>query len=277
MSDFKKINGTPWHIGTISMSEDDERRHRNWCVYFRKDDVYCYKRKSKCIGSAHCDYYKEDPVEAATRHKDEFEESGNKPKIKIDVMNIERQKNQLNSLIGSYVEHSFYGDGKVVSVEEGKVTIAFDNGETRKFSTKDCIEKGFLKVIDNNKKYDADTFQNDLAQERTDMAQTRTNMAESRTSMARKRTGMAEVRTDMAFERTALSNSQTLLAYIRTAIATFAAGIGMFEFVSHPVIIKIGVAFMVVAPIILVVGFIHFFLVRKKMEKWERSPDDQNT
>ena len=75
---------------------------------------------------------------------------------------------------------------------------------------------------------------------------------------------------DMAFERTALSNSQTLLAYIRTAIAAFAAGIGMFEFVSHPVIIKIGIAFMTVGPIILVVGFVHYFIVRRKMSEWTK-------
>lgn len=122
---------------------------------------------------------------------------------------------------------------------------------------------------------DSTTLQNDLAQERTEMAQTRTNMAESRTNLAKKRTGMAEARTNMAFERTALSNSQTLLAYIRTAIAAFAAGIGMFEFVSHPTIIKIGIVFMAVAPAILVTGFVHYFLVRKKMAQWDNHSDDQ--
>ena len=107
------------------------------------------------------------------------------------------------------------------------------------------------------------------------MAQTRTDMAESRTNMARERTGMAEIRTDMAYERTALSNSQTLLSYIRTAIAAFATGIGMFEFVSHPVIIKIGIVFMAVAPVILVGGFVHWGMVRKKMEKWGRNSGDE--
>ena len=95
-------------------------------------------------------------------------------------------------------------------------------------------------------------------------------MAQERTEMAHERTSMAQERTDMAFERTALSNSQTLLAYIRTAIAAFAAGIGMFEFVSHPVIIKIGIAFMTVGPIILVVGFVHYFIVRRKMSEWTK-------
>ena len=130
--------------------------------------------------------------------------------------------------------------------------------------------------INPNIKNNIDTIalQNDLAQERTEMAQERTDMAESRTTMARKRTSMAQVRTDMAFERTAMSNSQTLLAYIRTAIAAFAAGIGMFEFVSHPIIIKIGIVFMAVAPVILVAGFVHFFIVRKKMGEWQRKDDE---
>ena len=115
-----------------------------------------------------------------------------------------------------------------------------------------------------------------MAQERTDMAQERTEMAQERTDMAQERTNMAEVRTDMAFERTALSNSQTLLAYIRTAIAAFAAGIGMFEFVSHPLIIKIGIAFMAVGPVVLVAGFIHYFSVRKKMQAWTRKGDPKD-
>ncbi len=277
MSDFKKINGTPWHVGTISMSEDDNRRHRNRCVYFRKDDIYCFKRKGKCIGSAHCDYYKEDPLEAASRHKGEPEFNSDKPRIQVDIKNIERQNNQLNSLVGERVEHSFYGEGRVVSVGDGRVTVEFDDGEARKFSTKDCIAKGFLKVIEdtaNNNNPDTASLQDDLAQERTEMTQTRTNVAESGTNLEIERTGMAEVRTDMAFERTALSNSQTLLAYIRTAIAAFAAGIGMFEFVSHPAIIKIGIVFMAVAPVLLVIGFVHYFLVRKKMAQWVKQPDD---
>ena len=112
--------------------------------------------------------------------------------------------------------------------------------------------------LNENNRIDYQAIQNDLAHERTDMAESRTNMAQERTSMAQERT-------DMAYERTALSNSQTLLAYIRTAIAAFAAGIGMFEFVSHPLIIKIGIAFMAVGPVILIVGFIHYFIVRKKL------------
>ena len=123
---------------------------------------------------------------------------------------------------------------------------------------------------------DYQLVQNDLAHERTEMAENRTNlahertdMAQERTSMAKKRTGMAQIRTDMAFERTELSNSQTLLSYFRTAVAIFAAGIGMFEFITRPVIVQIGIGFMAVSPFILIVGVVHYFIVRKRIKEWK--------
>ena len=70
----------------------------------------------------------------------------------------------------------------------------------------------------------------------------------------------------MAYERTALANSQTLLSYARTAIATFAAGIGMFEFVDNTTIVSIGIGFMVLAPIIFIVGVVYYAKVRKKIK-----------
>lgn len=85
------------------------------------------------------------------------------------------------------------------------------------------------------------------------------------TDLAEKRTGLAFERTSLAFERTALANSQTLLAYCRTAIAVFAAGIGMFEFVSNQTIVTIGVIMMIAAPIIAIVGVVHYFRVKKKI------------
>ena len=92
-------------------------------------------------------------------------------------------------------------------------------------------------------------------------------MARERTDLAELRTGMATERTDMAYERTALTNSQTFLAYCRTAIGTFAAGIGMFEFINNPEFIRIGIALMIASPIIVVVGVVHFFRVRGRLKR----------
>lgn len=95
-----------------------------------------------------------------------------------------------------------------------------------------------------------------------------TELAENRTHMSEERTAMAENRTRMAYDRTALANSQTLLSYSRTAIATFAAGIGMFEFVDNSTIVSIGIGFMVIAPAIFVIGLLHYLKVRKKISKY---------
>ena len=96
---------------------------------------------------------------------------------------------------------------------------------------------------------------------------TQDEMARERTDLAELRTGMATERTDLAYERTALTNSQTFLAYCRTAIGTFAAGIGMFEFINNPNIIHIGVGLMVASPIIVIIGVIHFLRVRHRLER----------
>ena len=78
---------------------------------------------------------------------------------------------------------------------------------------------------------------------------------------------MATERTDLAYERTALTNSQTFLAYCRTAIGTFAAGIGMFEFINNSNIVHIGVGLMVISPLIVILGAVHFFRVRHRLER----------
>jgi len=85
------------------------------------------------------------------------------------------------------------------------------------------------------------------------------------TDLAEKRTGLAFERTSLAFERTSLANSQTLLAYSRTAIAVLAAGIGMFEFIDNQTIVTLGIIMMAVAPVIMIIGVVHYFTVRKKI------------
>lgn len=108
--------------------------------------------------------------------------------------------------------------------------------------------------------------QTEMSSERTAMATERTAMATERTALAQERTAMAVEQTELAFERTALTNAQTLLSYTRTAIALLAAGIGMFEFVNNNAIITLGVAIMLLAPIVEAIGLIHFFLVRRRMK-----------
>lgn len=93
-----------------------------------------------------------------------------------------------------------------------------------------------------------------------------TELAEKRTGLSVERTSLAIERTSLAFERTRLANSQTLLSYSRTAIAVFAAGIGMFEFINDQTIVNIGIALMIVSPIIMIIGVIHYVRVRNKIK-----------
>ena len=104
-----------------------------------------------------------------------------------------------------------------------------------------------------------------LTEEKKELTQD--DLARERTELSELRTGMATERTDLAYERTALTNSQTFLAYCRTAIGTFAAGIGMFEFINNPEIVHIGMGLMVASPIIVIIGAVHFLRVRHRLEQ----------
>ena len=62
----RTIQGTPWHMGFGDRKkEDDPRRHKVRCVYFRHYDAesdmenYCLKSHKYCKGSAHCTKYSE--------------------------------------------------------------------------------------------------------------------------------------------------------------------------------------------------------------------------
>lgn len=55
--EMKKINGTPWHIGYITKT--DERRDKRRCIYYVKKDNSCFRIAGKCIGSSHCKQYAE--------------------------------------------------------------------------------------------------------------------------------------------------------------------------------------------------------------------------
>lgn len=51
----RKISGTPWHIETLKMSEDDERRHKSKCKYY--DNGKC-TININCYGSSRCKNYR---------------------------------------------------------------------------------------------------------------------------------------------------------------------------------------------------------------------------
>ena len=42
----------------VSLSGKDQRRQKQWCDFYRKDDKFCTKQVLKCQGSSQCPYYK---------------------------------------------------------------------------------------------------------------------------------------------------------------------------------------------------------------------------
>lgn len=62
MADSRKLTGHPWHVERLKKDEFDDRRDKRRCIHFIKTgtgESYCKKKVGKCIGSSHCEYYKE--------------------------------------------------------------------------------------------------------------------------------------------------------------------------------------------------------------------------
>lgn len=76
---YKKINGTPWHVGTLK--KNDDRRHKSRCKYFNSNNSCGYFEK--CIGSSHCQYYRErTPQDEIFKNKqDEKAKTNNKKNV----------------------------------------------------------------------------------------------------------------------------------------------------------------------------------------------------
>lgn len=135
MAGLNRMTGTPWHIEKYTREEGDSRRHRSRCIYYRKGDAYCCKVVDKCIGSAHCRYYKE-------QFKDTIS-------IKDKTLN---QPKKISSYEGyklfprnSYVQHTKYGTGKVQKIDTGKITIDFGSQGQKCFDLELCIKNNLLK------------------------------------------------------------------------------------------------------------------------------------
>ena len=78
MSKLDRMQGTPWHIGALSRQEGDPRRHRAYCANYDKDQKYCMIKNMRCMGSAHCDEYK-DSTNCLEKIDEEIGESSSNP------------------------------------------------------------------------------------------------------------------------------------------------------------------------------------------------------
>lgn len=94
--------------------EGDSRRHRSRCIHYNKNNSYCSEVVGKCVGAAHCSYYKE----CHAQHEKMSEVSNVEAKVNfksvrmIKVSDIELcgkyklpAKEKISAVISYYREH----------------------------------------------------------------------------------------------------------------------------------------------------------------------------
>lgn len=70
----------------------------------------------------------------------------------------------------------------------------------------------------------------------------------------------------LAIERTRLANERTFLAYLRTALALLAGGVTIVRLDAFQDVRWLGYAFLVLAPLVFLVGVWRLFSVRRRLE-----------
>lgn len=73
----------------------------------------------------------------------------------------------------------------------------------------------------------------------------------------------------LALDRTYLANERTFLAYIRTFIGFAGAGAGMTKLMGG-LWVHLGYVLFSVSPVFLIIGIIHFFIIKKKLGTLDR-------
>lgn len=148
--DYGGISGTPWHVSSLKMNEDDTRRHRSRCVYYKQKTKECAFFFGKCRGSTHCDAYRE-VLKSSELEDDASQNGGQKPKKKSSVEQfLEEEKKKY--LTGCSVHHIFYGNGRIEKRKGDTIRVAFENGKTLSFSLETCVRKQSLRVLPDNSK-----------------------------------------------------------------------------------------------------------------------------
>lgn len=146
-----QMTGTPWHLETLRMNEDDERRHKSRCVYYYKPNKNCKRLNSKCPGSAHCDHYKEDPSRirnipdsnAGSRSRTPIVAKIQPTTQKAIVSKITYDGTILYP-VGCTVIHKTHGMGIVSEVNKEYVTVNFAEGFSKELSVAYCVKNSLL-------------------------------------------------------------------------------------------------------------------------------------
>ena len=72
----------------------------------------------------------------------------------------------------------------------------------------------------------------------------------------------------LALERTRLANERTLFAYIRTSLYLFLGGIAFLQLEGFDKIKWMGYVLLVISVVVLVIGFITFSHLKKKLHRF---------
>ena len=72
----------------------------------------------------------------------------------------------------------------------------------------------------------------------------------------------------LALERTMLANERTFLAYFRTFIVLFSSGVAIIKLELLEEIKMVGFGLMIIAPVLMLIGLIRFFYVKRKLKKF---------
>lgn len=146
-----QMTGTPWHLETLRMNEDDERRHKSRCIYYYKPNKNCKRLNTKCPGSAHCDHYKEDPSrirDISTSKEGPISRTPIVAKIQPAVQKVPVSKMSYDGTIlypvGCRVNHKSHGLGIVSEVSKDYVTVKFAEGYSKELSVDYCVKNSLL-------------------------------------------------------------------------------------------------------------------------------------
>ena len=71
----------------------------------------------------------------------------------------------------------------------------------------------------------------------------------------------------LAIERTKLANERTFLAYFRTFVVILGTGIAILKIEMFQNLKSFGLALTILSPIILLIGIIRLFTVKRKIKK----------
>ncbi len=75
------------------------------------------------------------------------------------------------------------------------------------------------------------------------------------------------LRDQLAIDRTRLANERTFLAYFRTFIVILSSGVAILKLEILEDIKNLGYFFLIISPLILLIGLFRFFYVRKHIQK----------